>query len=246
MPKKRSHSELRVMEYFYTPPHNISTDSLTIEGEELSHLAHVMRKTAGESIRVVDGAGHAYEATIEEISKRIARCSIKSTHPRLHEPNLDITLAVGLLKNPSKFDFLVEKCTELGVNSFFPLISERTIPSHAKTDRWQKLALAAMKQSGRCVLPKIHEPLHFNEFVSSTPSSSLKLIPHEKIKTPSLGELALQKTNTSIVICIGPEGGFSDEEIAYAESAGFLPVSLGDRRLRTETAAIVAAAACLV
>ncbi len=234
------------MEYFYTAPHNISTDSLTIEGEELSHLAHVMRKAAGESIMVVDGAGNTYEATIEEITKRIARCSIRQAHPHLHEPDLDVTLAVGLLKNPSKFDFLIEKCTELGVNSFFPLNTERTIPSHSKTDRWQKLALAAMKQSGRCVLPKVHELQRFNDFLSSTPSSSLRIIPHEKITTPTIGEMLRQKTNTSIVICIGPEGGFSEEEIVQAESSGFLPVSLGERRLRTETAAIVAAAACFM
>lgn len=234
------------MEYFYTAPTNISSSSLTIEGEELSHLTHVMRKTAGELIIVVDGIGNAYEVTIEEITKRTARCSIQTTHSRLHEPPLDVTLAVGLLKNPSKFDFLVEKCTELGVNSFFPLITERTIPRHAKTDRWQKLALAAMKQSGRCVLPKVHEPRSFSDYVSSTLTSSLKIIPHEKIKAPTIGELLREKTNTSIVICIGPEGGFSEEEITHAESFGFLPVSLGERRLRTETAAIVAAAACLI
>lgn len=233
------------MEYFYTAPTNISSSSLTIEGEELSHLTHVMRKTAGELIIVVDGVGNAYEATIEEITKQIARCSIRATHARLHEPRLDVTIAVGLLKNHSKFDFLIEKCTELGANSFSPLITERTIPRHAKTDRWQKLALAAMKQSGRCVLPKVHEPQLFSDYASSTPPSSLRIIPHEKIKSPAIGELLRDNTNTSTIICIGPEGGFSQEEITHAESVGFLPVSLGDRRLRTETAAIVAAAACL-
>ncbi|MEO8167061.1 MAG: RsmE family RNA methyltransferase [bacterium] len=234
------------MDYFYTLPKNITSDSLTIEGEEFSHLAHVMRKPVGAQIIVVDGIGKAYEATIEEITKRAARCSIQTTNAGLHESPVDVTLAVGLLKNHSKFDFLIEKCTELGVNAFFPLITERTIPRHARTDRWQKLALAAMKQSERCILPKVHEPGSFTNFISSASAASLKIIPHEKIKSPTLGELLRKNTNASISICIGPEGGFTETEIAEAQSAGFLHVSLGERRLRTETAAIVAAAACLM
>lgn len=234
------------MDYFYTPPHNISSGSLTIDGDEFAHLTHVMRKKAGDLIRVADGAGNAYDARIEEIAGRHARCRILRQHYRLHESDVDVTLAVAMLKNGSKFDFLVEKCTELGVNTIVPLRTERTIPQHARTDRWQKLALAAMKQSARCILPTVHEVQAFDLFLSSTPHSFLKIIPHEKVESPMITEALRTRDYQRVVVCIGPEGGFSDDEIAQARSAGFRPVSLGTRRLRTETAAIVAAVSCLM
>jgi 16S rRNA (uracil1498-N3)-methyltransferase len=231
------------MEYFYTPPHLIKAHELTIDGDEFVHLTHVMRKKPGDAIRVVNGAGTAYDATIAEISKRTARCEITATHSRLNEPEIDVTLGVAILKNASKFDFLVEKVTELGVNTIVPLTTERTIPRHAKADRWQKLALAAMKQSCRCVLPTVRNLTRFEDFITSTSRHSHKLIPHEKAHAL----LATQQSRTSkyLTLCVGPEGGFSDVEIALAQQEGFLPVSLGPTRLRTETAAIAAMALIL-
>ncbi len=234
------------MDYFYAPPSNVSSGFITIDGDECAHLTHVMRKKVGDTIRVVDGTGNAYDARIEEIARRSARCNILQHHRRLHEPDREVTLGVALLKNGSKFDFLVEKCTELGVSSIVPLLTERTIPQRARTDRYQKLALAAMKQSARCVLPTVHNVEHFTAFLSPVPQSSLKLIPHEQVATPTLTDVLRGRAFQSIVVCIGPEGGFSDEEIDQAQAAGFIPVSLGTRRLRTETAAIVAVALCLL
>jgi 16S rRNA (uracil1498-N3)-methyltransferase len=234
------------MEYFYTPPDHITTQQLTIDGDEFSHLAHVMRKKPADTIRVVDGNGTAYDATITEITKRSALCTIHSRHTRVHEAEIDMTLAVALLKNGSNFDFLVEKTTELGVNAIIPLRTERTIPQHAKIDRWQKLALAAMKQSGRCVLPRVAALTSFKDFLAATTTASLRLIPHEKVELPTIAQKIQHGKHFSAVVCIGPEGGFSDEEIDAAIRAGFTPVSLGARRLRTETAAIVAVAAVLV
>lgn len=241
------------MEYFYTPPKLISSSELIIEGDEFAHLTHVMRKTIGDSIRVVDGVGTAYDATITGLNKRSAQCAITGAHKRLHEPDIDVTLGVGILKNPSRFDFLVEKVTELGVNTIVPLLTERTIPRpndgverarHAKTERWQKLALAAMKQSGRCVLPVIGELTSFKKFVTSTPTDCLKLVLHEQSTRPIATPLAGNSHNR-LRLCIGPEGGFAEDEITFAEGEGFLPVSLGQTRLRTETAAIAAAVRAL-
>jgi 16S rRNA (uracil1498-N3)-methyltransferase len=234
------------MEYFYTPLDHITARQLTIDGDEFSHLTHVMRKKAGDAIRVVDGIGTTYDATIAEITKRSALCTILSHHRRLHEPDIDVTLAVALLKNASNFDFLVEKTTELGVNAIIPLLTERTIPRHAKKDRWQKLALAAMKQSGRCVLPSVASLTSFKDFLAVTKTASLRLIPHERVESPSITQTLQRGGDSSIVVCIGPEGGFSDEEIDSAIRTGFTPISLGTRRLRTETAAIVAVASVLV
>jgi 16S rRNA (uracil1498-N3)-methyltransferase len=234
------------MEYFYTPPHLIERQTLTIEGNEFSHLTHVMRKKVGDEVRVVDGKGNAYDAVISEISKRTARCAIHTHHSRLNEPDLDVTLAAGVLKNSSRFDFLVEKSTELSVNTIVPLITERTIPQRRRTERWKNLTLAAMKQSGRCVLPTVHELTSFEDFIAAPKPDSLKLIPHERAEKPTISDLLRNQKNTSIILCIGPEGGFSDNEIEAAVKNGFAPVSLGTRRLRAETAAIVAVATILV
>ncbi len=244
--KDRSHecsteATYKQLEYFFTPPHLIASHELTIDGEEFVHLTHVMRKKQGDSIRVVNGVGIAYDATIVEISKHIARCEISNIHARLNEPELDVTVAVAILKNASKFDFLVEKVTELGVNTIIPLITGRTIPRHAKTDRLKKLALAAMKQSGRCVLPTVRELTEFPEFVQTSQPGSLRIIPHEQVAAPTLALVVRGREFQSAIVCVGPEGGFTDNEVALAQSAGFLPVSLGARRLRTETAAIIAA-----
>ena len=223
------------MEYFYTPSINITTDSLVVEGNEFTHLTHVMRKKAGDEIIVVDGKGNAYYSTISEIGKRAAHCRIREKAHRLHEPSVDVTLAVGIVKNPSRFDILVEKTSELGVNRIVPLLTARTIPRHAKSDRWQKIALSAMKQSGRCVLPQIDQLTSFDDFLRHH-TAELKIIAHAE----SDASLQLKQSVSAIAILIGPEGGFSEEEVSTALRHGFAPISLGKRRLRTETAAVVA------
>jgi len=228
------------MDYFYTTPDLISTAELLIAGDEFSHLTHVMRKKVGDSLRVVDGRGGTYDVVISDIATRTARCTIRQTHARLHEPLVNVTLAVALLKNASRFDVLVEKTTEIGVASIIPLLTERTIGQHAKVDRWQKLALAAMKQCGRSVLPTIHSPQQFRELVTAPPEGDLRLLPDEHHHEPLLADVLRRNGGSSAVICIGPEGGFTDEEITLANASGFTVVSLGPRRLRTETAAIIA------
>jgi 16S rRNA (uracil1498-N3)-methyltransferase len=223
------------MDYFYAPPDKIGDGIAVIEGDELSHLVHVMRKKAGDEIVVVDGAGLAYRVVLESVSKRSARGAIQDSHRWYHEPASSVTIAVGILKNPSRFDFLVEKVSEIGASEIVPLTTERTIPSHAKTERWQKLALSAMKQCGRSYLPKVKELASLDEVIGSSGSFKRKLIGHAE------GEpfaQAASKDTTSTLILVGPEGGFSDEEVARCVAAGFKSVSLGERRLRTETAAI--------
>lgn len=228
------------MEYFYTPPDHISGSTLDIVDDEFSHLTHVMRRKVGDTTTVVDGRGNAYDVRITTIDKHRASCEIHARHQRLHEPEVNLTLAVAVLKNASNYDFLVEKCTELGVNRIIPITTQRTIPHHARTERWQKLAFAAMKQSGRCVLPTIDSLTTLDDVLRSAPSDTLRLIPHEAISTPYLFDVT-NPLAREVFICIGPEGGFSEGEIQAATHTGFQPVSLGKRRLRTETAAITAA-----
>jgi len=232
------------MDYFFCPQEHISQSTVTIDGDEFAHLTHVMRKKAGDVIRVVDGIGTAYDVELKEITKKTAVGAIINTYPNHNEPEISLTIAVGMLKNPSKFDFLVEKTTELGVREIIPLQTERTISPHAKTDRWQKLALAAMKQSGRSYLPIVREAKSLDEFLKSTNSFDLKIIAQEIKGKTSVNRLT-SLPGKSIVVLIGPEGGFSDDEVNRCVDSGYQLLYLGERRLRTETAAIVTASMIL-
>ncbi len=227
------------MDYFFCPPERITATSLTIEGEEFAHLVHVMRAKEGDEIRVVDGAGNAYDVRLGEISKKMVRAAIQHVEHHHHEPDVELTLAVGVLKNPSKFDFIVEKATELGVRTIIPFTSERTIPHHAKSDRWQKLALAAMKQSGRSYLPLIRELCTLKEVLGESASYELKYIAHERLAGPSPAVVRGPGDKRTCIVLVGPEGGFSEEEFRTATELGYEQIYLGERRLRTETASIV-------
>jgi 16S rRNA (uracil1498-N3)-methyltransferase len=226
------------MDYFYTPPSLIKSKSLSIQGEELHHLSKVLRKKVGETIVVVDGKEHAYKAILESITRSSADCKILETIHRFNEPDIEVKLAFALLKNPSRMDFLVEKCTELGVREFIPMRTERTIVSKVHTERLQKIALSAMKQCGRSYLPPIHSSMNFLDALTYLKDCEGRFIMHEMASERSAAQ---QKTNVrrrSVGVLVGPEGGFTEEEVQAAQSAGFVPFSLGPRRLRSETAAI--------
>jgi 16S rRNA (uracil1498-N3)-methyltransferase len=233
------------METFYVEPAQVEAASLTLTGDEQRHLVRVLRAAPGQRIAVVDGAGGSYDAVIASITRDVVRCTIEQRHPGRNELPVSVTVAAALLKNPGRFDLVVEKATELGVARIVPLRTERAIPSAAKAERWSGLALAAMKQCGRCVLPVVEAPVEFERFVSSAPAGALKLIPHEQARHPIAAALS-GCAGRDIVVCIGPEGGFTDGEIALAAGAGFTPVSMGSRRLRAETAAVTALAAVML
>jgi 16S rRNA (uracil1498-N3)-methyltransferase len=230
------------MDYFYCPPENIRSTSLTIDGEEFAHLVHVMRAKEGDEIRVVDGKGTAYDVRLGEIRKKMVEGTIHHVERNHNEPPFALTLAVGVLKNPSKFDFLVEKATELGVRTIIPMSTSRTLPHHAKGDRWQKLALAAMKQCGRSYLPEVRQLTAFDDVVRSGADAEARFIAHEQEIDGAAMGVSPVREGTSVIVLVGPEGGFTDEEILRAKNEGYVPVYLGERRLRTETAAIVVCA----
>ncbi len=231
------------MDTFYCPPGGVRAGTLVIGGEEFSHLTHVMRKREGDALMVVDGKGNAYEVVISGIGRRDAHCTIVKTHTGFREPRFPVTLGVGILKNPSKFDFLVEKATELGVHAVVPLRTERTIPRTAKSERWRKLALAAMKQCGRSFWPEVRELTTLGALLGDSGKYDMKLVAHERAPgegMPHPGDL--DPPPKSALVLIGPEGGFSEEEVSLCRGSGFGTVWLGERRLRTETAAIASLA----
>jgi len=230
------------MDYFFARREDVQGKTLILRDDEFKHLARVLRKKIGDHILVTDGDDNMFEAVIVSFDRSHAECDILATKLRVNEPKTDVTLAVSLLRNPARLDFLVEKATELGVRTIIPLSCERTIPRHEKHSRLEKIALAAVKQSGRSYLPKIFTLTSFETLVGHSKDYSLRLIPHEKTEQSHFIGSVLQhyKRTQSVLLVIGPEGGFSEEELTQAGDNGFVPISLGPRRLRSETAALSA------
>jgi 16S rRNA (uracil1498-N3)-methyltransferase len=247
-PSSRRNAEIsppgQGMEYFFAPPAAVSGRRVVLQDDEFVHLTHVMRKKLGDAIIVVDGIGHAHRCQIQKIDRHTAVCDIEESYERLHEATLHLVAAVALLKHPASMDYMIEKLTEVGVSIILPLHTLRTIPQHVRTARWQKIALSAMKQAGRCILPSIEPLSSYSAFLEMSKDFTWKCIPHEGVLEPHLRDVSPPAEGRA-VLCIGPEGGFTEEEVEAAVTAGFLPVSLGSRRLRAETAAVVTAAMLL-
>ena len=236
------------MELFYALPAECSTSTVVLRDDEFHHCIHVTRKQVGDEVIVTDGTGNLYTTTIARIERESVLANVVTVQEHYNESPLRVTLAVGMLKNPSRIEFAIEKCTELGVAAFIPLRTTRVIPRSAKIDRWEKIVLAAMKQSCRTILPDISPIQTFEETLASAARFEVKLIAHEVEELSTTIPSVMRDTSgcLSAIICIGPEGGFTDEEVGQAKAAGFISVSLGPRRLRGETAAIAAASQLLL
>jgi len=239
---------MRHREFFYTELKNISGDKLEIKGDELKHLTRVVRKKERDVIEVVDGQGNLYTVVLTDISKQSAQGEIQKRTRYAGEPNFQLTLAQAIPKG-NRFDLVVEKGTEIGVSAFIPLLCEHSIveASAARLSRWRKVAIAAMKQSTRSVLPDISSPQTVHDVIRKKGLLKLGLIAERGDRARSLSEIIkeLQQKSAqlkSAVVLIGPEGGFSANEINFALENGFHKFTLGRRRLRSETAGIVASA----
>lgn len=212
---------------------------------ERHHIINVHRKRVGDVLYAVDGQGTVYECTIAEILSNKVRASIHKKYRGLNEPTFKLTLAVGLTKRTA-YEWVIEKGTELGVSSFVPVITQRSLMQERghKIERWRRIALAAMKQCGRSRIPDIKSPTPF-QVVLHTSDSDLKWLAHESANT-NWGSLSQKVDNASSgTLLIGPEGGFTDEEVREAKVSGFSAFGMGPRRLRTETAAMIGAALIL-
>lgn len=230
------------MEYYFTDKKNISDTSLVIEGDESKHLLKVLRKSKGEEIFVTDGRGNLYKTVIAEINKDKIKCEIKENLHNVNEPEIHVTLYQSLLKNPSRFEFVLEKATELGIYEITPLITRNVINKEQdKQARWQQIVLSSIKQSQRCYLPKVNHPLSFTEALKLPGKNDLKIIADERHFENRIFANEIKRLTTGkrpVSLLIGPEGGFTHEETEIAVKSGFLVLSLGERKLRSETAAI--------
>ncbi len=220
---------------FYAP--DIATVPILPE-DESQHCIRVLRLKEGDNITITDGKGFFYTATLENTHPK--HCSVKITESLPQKSIWDYTIhiAVAPTKNMDRMEWFVEKATEIGINTITCLRCRHSERKEIKLQRLNKIAISAMKQSQKAILPQINEIIDFNQFISQD-FNGYKMIAHCAENSRQLIK-DIYKPGANALFLIGPEGDFSHEEINAALSAGFSPVSLGKSRLRTETAALAA------
>lgn len=236
------------MPKYFTVPENINDGMICLDEETSQHLARVLRCKIGDRITVGDGNDIDYECEIAEITKKQVTAKIIDKHLNLNEPNVKITLYQGLPKG-DKMELIIQKCVEIGVDRIVPVKTARSIvnpdkKADKKVERWNKIALAAAKQCGRGRIPEVGDILTFKQAAADSEKCDGRLIPYESEQVNKLKTFAedfAEKRGKSIAVFIGPEGGFDPEEIELAKTCGIVPVTLGRRILRTETAGLVTA-----
>jgi 16S rRNA (uracil1498-N3)-methyltransferase len=205
--------------------------------EAARHAVQSLRMQSGDALLLCDGRGRLAEAVITETNKRRCGVRVGAVH-WIDSPTRRVVMAVSPLKQAARFEWFLEKATELGVQAIVPILCSRTEKARLRTDRLRAILISAMIQSQQAWLPELHEPVSLAAFVANCPSDQ-KLIAHceEAAEKKQLHQL---NSHEQVCMLIGPEGDFTPTEIELALTHGFTPISLGNNRLRTETAALSA------
>ena len=231
-----------MMQKFIIPQINSLPSKAIIHGQDAKHIAKVLRLNKTDRIDITNGQGKDYTAIITDISPDNIRIDIIDEHESLTESPINITLCSAMLKD-KKMDLVIKHITQLGIYEWIPFYCERSIPTPNRKSmgnrhqRWEIIAQESLKQCRRSRLPKISNPISFEQLLNTSESHDLKIAFWENA-TQRLDTLEKKPSNQKILILIGPEGGFSKNEITQSEAKGFLSYSLGPRILRAETAAI--------
>ena len=230
------------MKRFFVEQLHDGENTVCITGKELHYLKNVLRLKKGDHIVVFDGRGREFLGSIENVSKGEACITIEKKIEVSRESPFEIILGQGIVK-AEKMDLIIQKATELGVSRIIPFVTSRVVSKLTgqqvtkKNQRWQNIALEAAKQCRRSIIPKVGELKTFGEVLKGWDKYT-KIIPWEGEKENNLKAMLRPDKSSGCIALIGPEGGFSDSEVVEAQQAGFSPVTLGPRILRTETAAI--------
>jgi 16S rRNA (uracil1498-N3)-methyltransferase len=225
------------MQLFYNPDIDQTTEAFSFDKEESRHIIKVLRKKDSDILHVTNGAGLLFETQITLASDNKCMVQVLSI-TAAEKPKFHLHLAVAPTKMNDRFEWFLEKATEIGIGEITPVFCDRSERKVINLERFEKIILSAMKQSNETYLPKLNEAISFKEFIKQQ-NEGLQLIAHcEETAKKTLKEIL--KPNQDVTILIGPEGDFSEKEIALALENNYQPVALGNTRLRTETAAIVA------
>lgn len=224
------------MHIFYTP--DLSGNSYTLDETESKHCVRVLRLEQGDEIILVDGRGGMFTAEIVEANPK--RCAVKVIKSEVNsgQRNFSVHIAIAPTKNIERIEWFLEKATEIGIDRITPLLCRFSERKEIKNDRMEKVMISAMKQSLKARLPQLDSLTKFNDFIAQ-PFNGQKFIAHCDDQHRDLLKKMIAPQQKYLIL-IGPEGDFSAEEIEKALQAGFQPVSLGESRLRTETAGVVA------
>jgi len=226
--------------FFYIVDYNSSQKEIVLDEDTSRHVVQVLRMKEGEKLNLTDGKGNLIIAEIIDAHKK--HCSVNVNDSTFTpQSSRKTTIAISLLKNSNRFEWFLEKATELGILEIIPLICERTEKQKFRYDRMKGICISAMLQSQQCWLPVLREPVKYIEYIKSKCNPDLtKFIAHCEEAAEKQNLSTFQRLNKSTIL-IGPEGDFTKQEIELALQNNFVPVSLGETRLRTETAGVVAA-----
>jgi 16S rRNA (uracil1498-N3)-methyltransferase len=227
--------------FFYISQDDTVQKNIALNEDTSRHVVQVLRMKEGDKLNLTDGKGNLMTCEIKDAHKKHCLVDVKEKR-FVAQGTKKISIAISLLKNTNRFEWFLEKATEIGVSEIIPLICDRTVNEKFRYERMQGICISAMLQSQQCWLPVLNEPVDFSKTVKEWKADT-KFIAHcaEGVKTQLTG----QPINQSTIILIGPEGDFTPAEIELALQKGFRSVSLGETRLRTETAGVVAAALLL-
>ena len=225
------------MQLFYNEDISSHDTLISFDKEESRHIIRVLRKTLGDTLMITNGKGSVFTSEIISADQRSVQVKIlkEHSHPR---PDYELHMAVAPTKNIDRFEWFLEKATEIGVSQITPIICERSERKVVKLERLKRIILNAAKQSLKYHLPKLNEPILFNDLLSDVNETSKYIAHCEETNRHSLFKSVSAGENA--IVLIGPEGDFSVKEITTALEQGFIPVTLGESRLRTETAAVAA------
>ena len=226
------------MQLFFTPDLNPSLANFILSEEESKHAIRVLRMDTGDRLHLIDGRGGLYEAQIIDPHPKRTVLTILNVEEEFQRPKYHLHIAVGPTKNIDRIEWFLEKATEVGIQEITPVICEHSERKEVKLDRLNKVVVAAMKQSLKAYLPKLNPAVSFKQFLREIPKEGVqKAIAHCVDAEKKYLNQVLEPAQHYIIL-IGPEGDFSEEEIDLALQMGFHPISLGEARLRTETAAL--------
>lgn len=225
------------MQLFYNPALTTSSEYFTFDREESKHIVKVLRKQEGDTLFVTNGIGYIFK--VEIVIGMNTKCQVKILSAELQKPlEYQLHLVVAPTKMNDRYEWFLEKATEIGVTSITPIFCENSERKHIKNDRFEKIIQSAAKQSLQSYCPILNEAVSFKEFLKNHSKSGTLLIAHcEETDKKTLKETIIK--GAEITLLLGPEGDFSESEIKLALENNFVPVTLGNTRLRTETAAIV-------
>ncbi|NER14013.1 16S rRNA (uracil(1498)-N(3))-methyltransferase [Leptobacterium flavescens] len=226
------------MQLFYNPAIDPSTRTYTFDREESKHIIKVLRKKEGDIIHITNGQGWLFKAEVQIAD--IKKCIVNITDSELQPPSkYKLHMAVAPTKMNERYEWFLEKATEIGIHEITPVICKHSERKQIKASRFERILQSAMKQSLSCYLPKLNEAIPLAQFLSQENGNEKLFIAHcEETERTNLKDTL--KAEEDSLILIGPEGDFSKDEIELAKKNGFLPLMLGETRLRTETAAVVA------